>query len=158
MLSCTVCNGLLLTVESKCYDNFWIYTDRPNSEMLAYVPENSGIQYDGTMLSFSFCSTCGKVGGSAPIDIKVVNTALDPIPRKSIGEAINSIYANSLLGNTRACIEDMNWVSIRISPVEFDSLTEAYNIYLDFRKNKQDYPEYTALMKDLTDKYMTQYS
>jgi hypothetical protein len=158
MLSCSVCNGLLLVVESKCYDNFWIYTDKPNSELLAYVPEHSGLSYDGTTLSFSFCSSCGKVGGSAPIDIKVVNTALDVPQKKSVGDAIGNIYANSLLGNTRACIEDMKWVSIRISPVEFDSLTQAYNLYLDFRQNKQDYPEYTLLMNDLKEKYQSNYS
>ena len=158
MLSCDICKSLLLTVESKCYDNFWIYTDKSNSELLAYVPEHSGLSYDGTTLSFSFCSNCGKVGGSAPIDIKVVNTALDAPPRKSVGDAIGNIYANSLLGNTRACIEDMNWISIRISPVEFEALTEAYNVYLDFRKNKQDYPEYTSLMTDLKEKYKDNYS
>lgn len=157
MLSCTTCNGLLLTVETKCYDNFWIYTDKVNSELLAYVPENSGLNYDGTTLSFSFCSNCGKVGGSAPIDIKVVNTALDEPPRKSVGEAIGEIYANSLLGNTRACIEGLNWISIRVSSVEFEEITNAYNIYLDFRKNKQDYPEYAAIMNDLKEKYISNY-
>lgn len=158
MLQCSVCEGLLLTVESKCYDNFWIYTDKPNTELLSYVPENSGLQYDGTMLSFSFCSNCGKVHGSFPIEIKVVNNALQPPPKVSVGEVIGRIYANSLLDNNRACIEDINWVSIRISPVDFTALTDAYNTAIDFRRNKQEYREYVDLMEMLKQKYLDQYN
>lgn len=158
MQQCNLCNGMLLTVESKCYDNFWIYTDKPNSELLAYVPENSGINYDGTTLSFSVCSNCGKVHGSFPIEIAVVNTSLDAKPKVSVGEAISRIYANSLLGNNRGCIDDMNWVSIRVSPVDFAAMTDAYNVYVDLRKNKQEYREYTDLMEELKQKYLNQYN
>lgn len=158
MQQCEVCNGLLLTVESKCYDNFWVYTDKSNSELLSYVPNHSGLSYDGNTLSFSFCSVCGKVHGSRPIEISVVNTALDVPQKVSVGETIGRVYANSLLGNTHACVSDMKWLSIRISPVEFTSMTDAYNLYLDFRKNKQDYREYDDLMETLRSKYMNQYS
>lgn len=144
---CKHCGNYLLTLNTKCYDNFSL--SYPDPRLNDYT--NLGFSYDGKNLELSYCLNCGKVDGEFPVVIK----NLEPVeaPTVYIGEMIKQFYDYVIQGDTKHADGIMRQLSVRMSPSDVSILVELWGNYEGIKNVYPHYPEFDECVRDFIERY-----
>jgi hypothetical protein len=144
MHKCVKCNGSVMQISAKCYDNIQM----DSGPMIVGIVR-PGVCYDGKTLTVTVCADCG-YSQQINVPVHAVPSKAEPI---CLANKIQEFYDNSLLGRDDVCNKSLSWLSVRISPTDCAALAEAWSQYLSIRHMQTILPEYEQLIESLVSRY-----
>ena len=151
MHNCFKCNGSLVEMNMKCYDNISVQSDYLDNS-ISNIPGSCGIKYDGKNTHFVFCASCGQLQGTFPIRIEkpIANEMPEPV---FVAAKIYEFWEHSMKGDDEYCHRLLSWLSVRISPTDCGALSDAFSEFLSVRRMQKNLPEYDELVLSLMQSY-----